>query len=720
MAGNALTRFFPFWRESVPLSLKILVLLGAVGVLSWGVLDHLQDRWASRLFTQQLEGNLDRQFNHMLAQLKRYLRQQKKAAQLFAEQRGTLAYLQQSAQKGWLEEEEPQVQMHSRRPPWLPSASILRNFTRSASFFLLDGDYRLREGFSNGRRGFNASLLTPDLVDYLVEGGPSSITQVEGVPLFISASTITADDGQLLGVLALILPLDGDFLVDFHREFDLQGVQVFIDERTKRVLSSSDPFRVVQDTTVEALERQYLIIGHNFFNYEFSSEMTFQVAYLMGRSNIALLHQEILKSGRAEKMTSAMVLISAFFLILFWLSRKLRHFSHQIEHFSEASLGVQLDVPKRGDQLFILQIILQRFSQEITKSREGLTQELVERRKAEARLRVSEHRYRTLLENVTDWVWELDESGRFSYCSPRITALLGYAPDELLGKQPFELIAPEEAGRAHQVYDERARERWPLESFVSTMLHRDGERRVILETNGVPFNDETGRFRGYQGISRDITEKRTLEERLRHFKNQLEIEERGRLGNLLHESIGQSLQAIKLGLEMKSSRPDLPSDLMKDEVAELQDAIGQLRDVTTVLRPSFLERMDLEEAVSWWCRRLSRNWPGEVDVECEGDFAGLDFEIQYNLFRILQESLTNAIKHAGAGRLTIRLSRLPREGVVLRVADDGCGMAIETTRSKAKGLGLSIIQEQADRLGGKAQFESTLGQGLAITVKVPE
>ncbi|ABK44593.1 multi-sensor signal transduction histidine kinase [Magnetococcus marinus MC-1] len=836
---NAL-QLLRFWQQQVPLSLKVLVLLGMVGVISWNVLDHMQNRWANKLFTQQLEDTLERRFSRSLTQLKSYLRQQKKSTQLFVQHAQLVNYLRIHHDWGWGDGES--LKIHQTLPPWLPSAPMIRDFTRSASFLLLDENYHMQELFLNGRTDLAKQHLSPALLDYLREGGPSSITQSNGVPLFVVAEPVQDAIGETLGVLALILPLDDRFLIDFTRQFDLEGIQVFVDELNKQVIASSDPHHVPAGSTMQQLAKSYLFVGQDFFNYAFSSEITFHVAALIPRSAVDNLRQQILNTGRTEKVVSTLVFIATFLWILFWLSGKLKRLSQQINLFYEQNLGVHLEVPQRGDQLFALHHLLSRFSQEITRSREGLTQELTERKRTEKLLRESEFRYRNLLENITDWVWELDEYGTFSYSSPRIAYLLGYQPEEIIGKTPHLLVDPTERQQVERLFREIAAQQSPLEIFTSTMLHTKTGRQVILETNGVPFYDHQGRFKGYQGISRDvtlrhnyeaslkqsnqrlqrvldgldalvrvtsldqqenffinamaqqhlhilpctqqtlhmddtlrqslcdenalihpdgeptrrisgeyfhptekswyavrvlairwvdhrlarleiitdITEKKALQESLRHLKNKLEIEERKRLGNLLHESICQSLQAIKLGLEMKSLVAEQASISLKDEVGELQDCIGQLRDITTVLRPSFLERMNLEEATRWWCHRLSRNWEGTLDLHTSGNFNELDAEITYNLFRILQEGLTNALKHAQAKVLQIELSHVEGEGFTLVVADDGVGMDLAQTRRTAKGLGLSIIYEQAERLGGTAHFTTAPQQGLIIAVRVPE
>ena len=131
-----------------------------------------------------------------------------------------------------------------------------------------------------------------------------------------------------------------------------------------------------------------------------------------------------------------------------------------------------------------------------------------------ASLRDSEGRFRALVESTPDWVWEVDADGRYTYVSPRCRDLLGYAPEALLGRTPFDLMAPEESRRIRQVFAELARHKAPIVALENTNRHSDGHD-VILETSGRPVLDARGTLLGYRGIDRDVTERRRAEQALR-------------------------------------------------------------------------------------------------------------------------------------------------------------------------------------------------------------
>ena len=118
----------------------------------------------------------------------------------------------------------------------------------------------------------------------------------------------------------------------------------------------------------------------------------------------------------------------------------------------------------------------------------------------------SEERFRTLVETTSDWIWEVDATGVYTYASPKVKDLLGYAPEEAVGKTPFDFMPPDEAAKVRRQFAEIAAARRPFERLENVNLHKDG-RRVVLETSGVPIFDHDGGFMGYRGIDRDITER---------------------------------------------------------------------------------------------------------------------------------------------------------------------------------------------------------------------
>ena len=126
----------------------------------------------------------------------------------------------------------------------------------------------------------------------------------------------------------------------------------------------------------------------------------------------------------------------------------------------------------------------------------------------------SEKRLRALVETTSDWIWEIDRDGVYTYASPRVREILGYAPEEIVDGTPFDLMPPPEAERVRKGFQEAANAHAPLERVEFCARHRDG-RTVVLETSAVPILDEAGALTGYRGIDRDITARKRAEELMR-------------------------------------------------------------------------------------------------------------------------------------------------------------------------------------------------------------
>jgi len=152
-----------------------------------------------------------------------------------------------------------------------------------------------------------------------------------------------------------------------------------------------------------------------------------------------------------------------------------------------------------------------------------------DRKRADVALQQSEERFRSLVENSTDWFWAVDENAVYTYSSPKIRDLLGYEAEEVLGKTPFSLMPPDEADRVADIFASYAKSRRPFKLLENTNVHKDGHL-VVLETSGIPIFDAEGVFLGYRGIDRDITERKQAEEELRraHADMEKKVEERTR------------------------------------------------------------------------------------------------------------------------------------------------------------------------------------------------
>jgi signal transduction histidine kinase len=187
-----------------------------------------------------------------------------------------------------------------------------------------------------------------------------------------------------------------------------------------------------------------------------------------------------------------------------------------------------------------------------------------------------------------------------------------------------------------------------------------------------------------------------------------------RFSHELHDELGQALTAVKTNLAAMQGAGHDPARL-GDCLHLVDDSIGNVRQMSQLLRPTILDDFGLEAGLRWLAEGFQARTGIEVAVESSHS-ARLPDETETHLFRIAQEALTNVARHAQAKRVDIRLEPAPG-GVRLRIADDGRGIA--AAPSSGRGLGMIGMRARARSAGGDVTVESKPGRGVVIEVRVP-
>ena len=202
----------------------------------------------------------------------------------------------------------------------------------------------------------------------------------------------------------------------------------------------------------------------------------------------------------------------------------------------------------------------------------------------------------------------------------------------------------------------------------------------------------------------------------------IQEEERRHLARELHDELGQSLTAIKVMVTtLKLANPDNRETV--DHILNLCDRLfAMFRSLMRRLRPSVLDELGLAASLEELVRDWRQSHPGlVVEFACDPAVDGHAGAARMHLFRIVQEALTNVVKHADAGRVSLRL-RLEDSGagreIVLRIEDDGRGFDTSPDRP-LRGFGLAGIRERVTGLGGRFRLDTRPGQGVAIEIRIP-
>ncbi len=209
------------------------------------------------------------------------------------------------------------------------------------------------------------------------------------------------------------------------------------------------------------------------------------------------------------------------------------------------------------------------------------------------------------------------------------------------------------------------------------------------------------------------------EEQLRHLTTQLmhaQEEERKTISRELHDEVGQMLTGLRMELGSLEPLRDNPPQFaahLQEAKAIAEQSLRAVRDLAVVLRPSVLD-LGLLPALQWQARHFSKRSGIPVTVTADGEFLELSEEHKTCVYRIVQETLTNCARHAGARKVEVAL-RETAAALEVRVHDDGRGFDPQSRRQG--GLGLIGIEERVRELDGDLHIESAAGKGTTLTVR---
>ncbi|NGZ05694.1 MAG: PAS domain S-box protein [Magnetococcales bacterium] len=299
---------------------------------------------------------------------------------------------------------------------------------------------------------------------------------------------------------------------------------------------------------------------------------------------------------------------------------------------------------------------------------------------------------------------------------------LGRTADELHGLNVFELPHPKDRDLTSGQFKELHARNIPFGKVLKRYLRQDGQ--VVWGDSFVsavhnPEGDPIFVFIMVQ----DVTHRKDLEQALSRVKEEVESRERQRLARTIHDGAIQMLQVVLLSAksmlsDLRRGQGIVPTS-MDHTCREIIEVIQQLRDLSTDLHPSFLDRMDLVEAIRWRSEKLARQSGVEVCVETDENLGHLERQITKNAYFIFQEAVINAIKHAKCTLITVRLQKICNEEIHLNIVDDGQGFDVATIANHFHGIGLMVIQERTARMHGEVDFFSVPGLGTTVSIRIP-
>lgn len=377
----------------------------------------------------------------------------------------------------------------------------------------------------------------------------------------------------------------------------------------------------------------------------------------------------------------------------------------------------------RGDELGQLTRTFDQMAQ-------ALEERELDRQAADKALKVSESRYRRLFETAQDGILILDgETGAIEDVNPFLIDMLACTREQLLGKKlweapPFKEIKPSEAefrelqGKECVHYDDL-----PLKTCAGRTIHVEFVSNVFQSDGGKVI----------QCNVRDITERKQAEAQHKEYSTKLQVlsrrlveaqeRERRNIARELHDEIGQALTVMQLNLQAMLQSPNVDgfTPRLNQNLALVDRVLEQVRDISLNLRPSMLDDLGLEPALVWLTHRQAElaGFKGEVHADTLPH--RLDPMIETVCFRIVQEALTNVMRHAHANSVKVEL-RKQGDQLHLRIHDDGVGFNVNAVRAKAargSSLGLLSMEERAALAGGGLELSSIPKRGSEVHAWFP-
>lgn len=390
------------------------------------------------------------------------------------------------------------------------------------------------------------------------------------------------------------------------------------------------------------------------------------------------------------------------------------------------TVGQMLDVTERKnaeDELLSahdeLEIRVEQRTAELQRANDLLHQEIEEHKKTQEAFRLSEWKYRHLIENANTIILEMDPEGNVIFVNKFAQDFFGYAEDELLNHGVVGTIVParDAAGKdlEKMIRDIRHHPENYLHNENENMC-RNGDRVWIIWTNQ-PIYDEEGQLKEIVCIGINRTEQKKAEELLAlQLKERAAIQERTRLARDLHDAVSQTLFSSSLIAEVLPrlwERDPLEGRKRLEEIRQLtRGALAEMRTLLLELRPAALVDAEMGDLL----RQLAESITGRARIPVSVEVIGhceLTPEIKVALYRIAQESLNNVAKHSEASQAKVSLN-CHLKGIKLIISDNGKGFYMKDLR--AESLGLNIMHERAQAIDAQLDIESQPAEGTRVIV----
>ncbi|MFH0897941.1 MAG: PAS domain S-box protein, partial [Candidatus Bathyarchaeota archaeon] len=361
----------------------------------------------------------------------------------------------------------------------------------------------------------------------------------------------------------------------------------------------------------------------------------------------------------------------------------------------------------------------------------GILRDITERKKFEEALRESEGKLNAMLQSIGDHMSMIDKDLNIIWANETARRIFG---NDIIGKKCYEAYhRRKEPCAPYPCLTLKAFQDGKVHGHEIQVIGKTGEITYFHCTANVALRDEDGNPAAVIEISRDITEQKRAEEKLKSYQEQLrsllsqlslvEEEERRRIATELHDHTGQTLAYCKIKIgEMRNLPPSTDIKGALDRIRDLIDkTIQYTRSLTFDLSNPILYEVGFEAAVEWLGEKLQKDHGLMFHFNDDGQQKPLDDKTRVILLQVVRELLTNIIKHARARTVTVSVQR-NNTNIQIDVKDDGVGFdvsKIDAHLNKTYSFGIFSIRERLQSIKGKLNIKSELGYGTNVTLTTP-
>lgn len=356
---------------------------------------------------------------------------------------------------------------------------------------------------------------------------------------------------------------------------------------------------------------------------------------------------------------------------------------------------------------------------------------IIENKQAEQKINISNERYLLATKATNDAIWDYDIKNKRLYFGESFYTIFGYTSGHHPGKHGFweSKVHPDDKEKTKKIYSSAIKNKERGVVYSEYRFRKADDSYVLVADRAFIVWDNDGNAVRFVGSMQDITDRKKLEGQLltQEINKQKTIaqavvdaqeKERAEIGKELHDNVNQILSTAKLYLELAKTDTRQKDALIKRSADSIFTAINEIRHISKALVPPSVKDLGLIDSVNDLVESLRMTTALQVQFTHTGDFDKVINDKQkLMLFRIIQEQVSNVLKHAAATRIVIDLT-LNQKLINLSIVDNGKGFELEKVKFK-KGVGLSNIESRAHLFNGEVIITTAPGKGCKLFIQVP-